>query len=138
MVEVRILNREDPSQALPDLEVAAHRRNDINRLKGEFYDLEKGRVDYAATGAGEAYERYVADTALLRDDDLLTLKEAKETLAFWINLHNTLVIHGVIDLLIRYRDHGGEKDFLRERGLGADVEWKAYDWRLKQWAEGSL
>lgn len=37
---------------------------------------------------------------------------------------------GVIDTLIRHLDHGVKKDFLLERGMGADVEWMEYDWRL--------
>lgn len=39
---------------------------------------------------------------------------------------------GVIDTLIRYFDHGGEKDFLIARGMAADVEGKEYDWRLNR------
>ena len=37
---------------------------------------------------------------------------------------------GMIDLLIRYMDHGQAKDFLIERGLGAEVTWLDFDWRL--------
>jgi len=83
------------------LDVAAQLRSDINRLKGEFYDLERGHVDYVAMRESEAYRQYAADTALLRDYDLARLGSREEKLAFWINVYNTLVIHGVIELDIR-------------------------------------
>ena len=60
-----------------------------------FYGLERGRVDYPAMRQSEAYRHYAADTALLRDYDLRHLGSREERLAFWINIYNTLVIHGV-------------------------------------------
>ncbi len=101
MTERIILNSGPIPQQAPQLDVAAHLRQDINRLKGEFYDLERGRVDYPALGLSESYRTYAADTALLRDYDLMSLVSREEQLAFWINLYNTLVIHGVIALEIR-------------------------------------
>jgi hypothetical protein len=85
----------------PQIDIAAHLRRDINRLKAEFYDLERGRVDYDAMRQSDAYRQYAADTALLRDYDLARLGSREERLAFWINIYNTLVIHGVIALQIR-------------------------------------
>lgn len=101
MSEMRILNDGPVPEQGPEIDVAAHLRSDINRLKGEFYDLERGHVNYAAMRDSEAYRRYVADTALLGDYDLGTLATREERLAFWINTYNTLVIHGVIELRIR-------------------------------------
>ncbi|PLX86759.1 MAG: DUF547 domain-containing protein [Desulfuromonas sp.] len=96
-----VLNDGPPPQRDIELEVAAHLRSDINRLKGEFYDLERGKVDYSAMKASRAYREYAADTALLRDYDLARLRSGGERLAFWINIYNTLVIHGVVQLEIR-------------------------------------
>lgn len=101
MSEPLILNDGPVPVTTPKLDVAAHLRRDINRLKAEFYDLERGRVDYDAMRQSEAYREYVADTALLRDYDLGRLGSREEQLAFWINIYNTLVIHGVIVLGIR-------------------------------------
>jgi len=96
-----ILNDGPIPDKSPELDVAAHLRSDINRLKGEFYDLEKGHVDYVAMRESEAYRQYAADSALLRDYDLSRLGSREEQLAFWVNIYNTLVIHGVIALKIR-------------------------------------
>jgi hypothetical protein len=101
MSEQLILNGGPVPETTPEIDVAAHLRRDINRLKAEFYNLERGRVDYDAMRKSEAYRHYVADTALLRDYDLGRLGSREEQLAFWINIYNTLVIHGVIALQIR-------------------------------------
>ena len=46
MAGMMILNNGPLPDTKPEIDVAAHLRSDINRLKGEFYDLEHGRVDY--------------------------------------------------------------------------------------------
>ncbi len=101
MARQRILNSGEIPAKAPELDVAAHLRSDINRLKSEFYDLEGGRVDYPAMRESDAYRQYVTDTALLRNYDLNLLSSREEKLAFWINIYNSLVIHGVIELQIR-------------------------------------
>lgn len=101
MAEKLILNDSPVSDKSLELDVAAHLRSDINRLKGEFFDLEHGKVDYAAMRESQAYRQYAADAALLARYELAALKNREERLAFWINIYNTLVIHGVIELKIR-------------------------------------
>lgn len=96
-----VLNGGELPATTPEIDVAAHLRQDINRLKGEFYDLERGRVDYRAMRESDPYRRYVTDTALLRGYDLSRLVRREDQLAFWINIYNTLVIHGVIALGIK-------------------------------------
>ncbi|KAF0218629.1 MAG: hypothetical protein FD174_2722 [Geobacteraceae bacterium] len=96
-----ILNNGPIPETKPDIEIAALLRSDINRLKGEFYDLERGRVDYKAMRGSDAYRQYVECTRLLREYDLSRLGTREERLAFWVNLYNTLVIHGIIELEIR-------------------------------------
>lgn len=100
-MSVRVLNEAPPSGGESGADVAARLKEDIHRLKGEFYDPETGGVDYAALRSSEAYRRYAADTALLSRFDLRALKSREERLAFWINLYNALVIHGVTALEIR-------------------------------------
>ncbi len=100
MADRIILNDSPASEKSLDLDVAAHLRSDIYRLKGEFYDLEHGKVDYAAMRDSEAYREYLADAALLAGYELSGLGNREERLAFWINIYNTLVIHGVIALNI--------------------------------------
>jgi len=115
MSDALTLNAGPLPEAAPKLDVAAHLRRDINRLKSEFYDLERGRVDYAAMRQSEAYRQYAADTALLRDYDLAQLDGREGKLAFWINVYNTLVIHGVIACDIRESVREDPRFFSRVR-----------------------
>jgi hypothetical protein len=101
MSKITALNSGPLPSVGPGIDIAAHLRSDMNRLKGEFYDLEQGKVDYAAMRDSAAYRDYVTCTALLRDYDPGQLGSREEELAFWINLYNTLVIHGIIELEIR-------------------------------------
>jgi hypothetical protein len=101
MKETLVLNSGPLPQSEAELDIAARLRSDMNRLKGEFYDLEQGKVDYSAMRSSEAYREYTASTALLRDFALSGLPNRNEQLAFWINIYNTLVIHGIIELGIR-------------------------------------
>ncbi len=101
MTEALVLNLGPPLDPPPEGDIAAFLRGEINQLKGEFYALERGGVDYAAMGSSPAFARYTAAAALLRDYDLPRLASRQEQLAFWINLYNTLVIHGVVALQIR-------------------------------------
>jgi hypothetical protein len=67
-------------------------------LKARFIDAEKGVVHYRAIRASEEFQRYKDLTKGLRSFDLLSLQERNQRLAFWINIYNTAVIHGVIEL----------------------------------------
>jgi len=67
-------------------------------LKANFIDSEIGIVQYRAIRDSEAFERYKDLTRRLRSFDLRSLKDRGQRLAFWINIYNTAVIHGVIEL----------------------------------------
>jgi hypothetical protein len=67
-------------------------------LKAQFLDVESGRVRYGDIRGSEAFERYKHLTSHLRSFPLRSLQDRNERLAFWINLYNTTVIHGVIEL----------------------------------------
>ncbi len=96
-----VLNSGPPPQSEAELDIAAKLRNDMNRLKGDFFDLERGKVDYSAMRSSGDFREYTANAALLRDFALSDLQRREEQLAFWINIYNTLVIHGIIELGIR-------------------------------------
>jgi hypothetical protein len=81
--------------------LSASLRQAIGDLQAQFFDLEAGRVNYQAMKGSLEYDAYLQRTGLLRNFDLGQLKERQEKLAFWINLYNTMVIHGVIDWDIR-------------------------------------
>jgi len=70
-------------------------------LKVKFFDMEKGNVSYHKIRGSEEFERYKGLTGRLRSFDLTTLKSREQRLAFWINLYNTAVIHGIIELGLR-------------------------------------
>jgi hypothetical protein len=98
----RVLNRKEgvPSEQ-PAEDLSATLRQAIGDLQAQFFDLEAGRVNYRAMKGSPGYEAYLQKAGLLRSYDLSQLKERQEKLAFWINLYNTMVIHGVIDWDIR-------------------------------------
>ncbi|UWZ79606.1 DUF547 domain-containing protein [Geoalkalibacter halelectricus] len=101
MIKTRLLNVGPIPTMEAEIHIAGQLRSDMNRLKGEFYDLEQGKVDYQAMRNSQAYRDYVACSTLLQGFDPLTLETRQEKLAFWINLYNTLVIHGIIELDIK-------------------------------------
>jgi len=70
-------------------------------LKAKFLDIESGGVFYQKIRGSEEFERYKGLTGRLRSFDLTALKSREQRLAFWINLYNTAVIHGVIELGLR-------------------------------------
>ncbi len=67
-------------------------------LKAKFIDSEKGVVHYRTIRGSDEFERYKDLTKGLQWFDLYSLRERNRKLAFWINIYNTAVIHGVIEL----------------------------------------
>lgn len=73
----------------------------LGRLQGGFFDVREGMVDYRAMKRSESFGQYLrlAATLALFDPGKLTTDRARK--AFWINIYNILIIHGVIALDIR-------------------------------------
>ena len=67
-------------------------------LKAQFIDIEKGIVHYGRIRGSQAFEHYKNLTGELRSFDLRRLQIRDKRLSFWINVYNTAVIHGVIEL----------------------------------------
>ena len=81
-------------------DISQQLKSKIDNLKLNFFDLEKGGVNYKGMKDSNAFEDYKAvarDLALLNIEGLTT-REAK--LGFWINVYNALVVHGVLELNI--------------------------------------
>jgi hypothetical protein len=81
-------------------DISQQLKSKIDNLKLNFFDLEKGGVNYKGMKDSDAFVDYKAvarDLALL-DIEGLTTREAK--LGFWINVYNALVVHGVLELNI--------------------------------------
>jgi GH15 family glucan-1,4-alpha-glucosidase len=70
----------------------------MNVVRGQFYDGHAQRIDYAAMRGSEAYAAFRSLAAQLADFDPAELGTDAERIAFWTNVFNTLVIHGVIEL----------------------------------------
>lgn len=60
-----------------------------------------GRVDDRALRASPAYAEARTQAARLRAMDLRALDERQVRLAFWINVYNALVLHGIVALGLR-------------------------------------
>jgi GH15 family glucan-1,4-alpha-glucosidase len=69
----------------------------LGMLQGAFFDSEKGKVDYEAMKRSEGFNRYLILAQSLAAFDLDTLRSDNEKKAFWINIYNILIIHGVIE-----------------------------------------
>ena len=73
----------------------------MNVVRGQFYDGHARKVDYAAIRGSDAYAVFRGLAAQLADFDPAGLETDAERIAFWVNVFNTLVIHGVVELGIR-------------------------------------
>ena len=93
-----LLNSGDPSKVLLDQPLDVALTLAMADLKARFIDVEKGVVHYKAIRSSEEFERYKDLTKGLRVFDLRSLRKQNQKLAFWINIYNTAVIHGVIEL----------------------------------------
>ncbi|MBZ0252603.1 MAG: DUF547 domain-containing protein [Candidatus Methylomirabilis sp.] len=93
----RVLNEGAPRSgdaAAP--QVAELLRKITNRVKSEAIDAEKGVIDYKRLADSAAYRELQAAArtlTLLRPGDFRT---DEERIAFWLNLYNVLVIHGIV------------------------------------------
>jgi len=67
-------------------------------LKVRFIDVESGVIHYRAIRGSEEFQKYRDLAKGLKSLDLRSLKDRGQRLAFWINIYNTAVIRGVIEL----------------------------------------
>jgi hypothetical protein len=93
-----ILNPGNPSQIPSEQPIDVALTLAMADLKAHFIDTEKGVVRYHAIKGSAEFDRYKDLTRGLRAFDPRSLKEKEKRLAFWINIYNTAVIHGVIEL----------------------------------------
>ncbi|MBW2567525.1 MAG: DUF547 domain-containing protein, partial [Deltaproteobacteria bacterium] len=79
-------------------DISKQLRSKIDNLKLNFFDMEKGGVDYEGMRNSDAFEDYKAATRGLASLDLKELATRQAKLAFWINIYNALVVHGILEL----------------------------------------
>jgi GH15 family glucan-1,4-alpha-glucosidase len=95
------LNGEPETIPLPAAGIDVELKKSLGRLQGAFFDTRLGRVDYGAMKRSESFRNYRSLASGLRSFDPATLVTDSQKKAFWINIYNILIIHGVITLDIR-------------------------------------
>ncbi|NDY42289.1 DUF547 domain-containing protein [Dissulfurirhabdus thermomarina] len=96
-----VLNASGESCPLDTSALAARLMRHLNILRGAFFDTARGRVAYEEMRGSPEYRDYLDLACGLSAFDPSALETPEARKAFWINLYNVLVIHGVIELGIR-------------------------------------
>jgi hypothetical protein len=96
-----LLNDGKPTRDMPPLEIAAALKSAMTTMKGAFFETGTGRIAYERMPQSEIFQNFLTQSYNLKSMDLEVLARREERIAFWINLYNVIVIHGVIALGIR-------------------------------------
>jgi hypothetical protein len=96
-----LLNAGPPAGDVSPREMAVQLKKSMDRLKAAFFETGTGRVAYERIKESEEYQAHLQLSNNLKTMDLGLLARREERIAFWINLYNVIVIHGVIALGIR-------------------------------------
>ncbi len=96
-----ILNEHSEPMEGTDAEIAARLKQLLGRLQGAFFNTSMGKVNYRAMKQSERFREYLSLAAGLRSFNPSSLRGDNEKKAFWINIYNILIIHGVIEFDIR-------------------------------------
>jgi GH15 family glucan-1,4-alpha-glucosidase len=83
------------------VDISADLKRTLNNLQGAFFDIQSGKVDYEKMRYSDEYKKYTDLAKQLNSFDLSILKTDDQKKAFWINIYNILIIHGVIELEIK-------------------------------------
>jgi len=102
LLRPRLLNPAPEGHApAPPENPAEEIKRSVNTLRGHFYDNHRQRVNYELVRGSGYYGRFKQAAADLAAFDPDTLRSDAERIAFWVNVYNAIVIHGVIELGIR-------------------------------------
>jgi hypothetical protein len=96
-----LLNDGAPGGDISPQEMAAQLKKSMDSLKAAFFETGTGRVAYERIKESEVYQAHLQLSNNLKAMDLGLLARREDKIAFWINLYNVIVIHGVIALEIR-------------------------------------
>jgi GH15 family glucan-1,4-alpha-glucosidase len=80
-------------------ELARRLKDLMNVMRGAFFETH--RVAYERMRTSRVYREYVELSRVLGGMDPCKLRGREERIAFWINIYNVLVIHGVVEMGIR-------------------------------------
>ncbi len=98
LLKVEVLNGDGIPKNRAAHSLASELMAAINDLKKKFYDIHRGRVDYAGMKASSDYRHYRRTATGLSGFELRRLSTDEEKTAFWINIYNAIVIHGIVEL----------------------------------------
>jgi hypothetical protein len=93
-----ILNQGRPQQHIPSQDLAQELKSTMNLMRGAFFDSRHSRVSYEKMKDSDLYRHYLDLSLNLRHFQPQSLTTEADKKAFWINLYNVIVIHGVIEL----------------------------------------
>jgi hypothetical protein len=96
-----VLNQGKPPDIVNDRPADVALTLAISDLKARFIDAEQGVIRYQDIRGSEAFDRYKGLSRMLCSFDLRSLQSREQGLAFWINIYNAAVIHGVIEFGLR-------------------------------------
>lgn len=94
----KVLNELSKALEIPSENVASRLMTSIGDLKDKFYDLNRGRINYEAMKASPEYGSYQETASQLQAFDPSLLYSPSQKKAFWINLYNAIVVHGIVEL----------------------------------------
>lgn len=91
-----ILNDGEPAEDISSRELAPRLKQCMNILRGAYFDTPGSRVAYERMSVSRAYKEYLELSYSLKKMDLADLGSREGKIAFWINVYNVIVIHGVM------------------------------------------
>jgi GH15 family glucan-1,4-alpha-glucosidase len=97
-----VLNEGEPQKRTGNQATAHRLRKLMNMLQGAFFETATGRIAYEKMASSALFQEYHQCSLALQNMDLAILKGRSRQLAFWINLYNVIVLHGVVELRIRH------------------------------------
>ncbi len=98
-VEKRVLN--DTfwiSRFLQGKDLSIELAKSIARLKGSAYDAERATFDYSGARRSQEFREYELVARALNKYPLAAVDTREKKLAYWINIYNALVVHGIVSL----------------------------------------
>lgn len=96
-----VLNKSDREATKAGRDIAAQLKISLNNLQGAFFDALEGRVNYEALKKSGNFKTYLTLAEKLNAFNPFSLKTDEEKKAFWINVYNILIVHGVVHFDVR-------------------------------------
>ncbi len=93
-----LLNAGEAPTDVEPAAVAGELKREMNLLQGVFFDSAAGRVAYEQMHDSEEFKALIKVSRRLQGMEPAALASREERLAFWLNVYNVLVIHGVVAL----------------------------------------